>query len=299
MRKIKKLIVITFLSVILSSPFYSQGVMLVEDLTAIAAAIENGLTMYNQLMNNIQQLQKTAEQLENIKKQMQDFDLSKYDWTKWDTFLHAANDFMNLQDDMQRLIDSKSMQIGKYRFSLRDLYTTDFYLNTMTEAEKNLNPKNISKAEQAAFISRHGMTVEHYNKFLALEHEIATKSAEVVVTVENAKKVTKALNKQMIDMGVETDSQKSAEDLQVQYANGELQNTIVQTEIQISMLQSLQNLSQHILEEHKLTREYVEASNGALERYNAIHNKEDIGNDKEYLHLWGGSKAKVMTDFPN
>ena len=287
----KKRFFVLFIISLISFNSFSQAVTFVEDITAIATAIENGLTMYQQLMNNIQQLQKTAEEVENIKKQMEGFDLSNYDWTKWDSFLHAANDFMNLQDDLQNAINAKNMKIGNYNFSLKDLYTTDFFLNAMSETERNLNPNNITEEQRNAFIGRHGMTPEHYNKYISLEKEIATKSQEVVVIAEQARKTTKKLNEQMQDIGVETDSDKQAQDKNLQYQNGELQTAIVQTEIQISMLESLQNIGQHILEEHKLTQENFEASTYALENFKSSHNSGDAGDDNDYLHLWGSKNG--------
>lgn len=267
--------------------------VLVEDLTAIAAAIENGLTMYQQLMNNIQQLQKTAEEVENVRKQMESFDLSKYDWKKWDTFLHAADDFMDLQDDLSSLINSKNMKIGNYNFSLKDLYTTDFYLNCMTEAEKNLNPANISEEQRNAFIGRHGMSPEHYNKYIALEHEISTKSQEVVVVSEKAKKATKGIHDQLGDIGTESESEKSAQDKGNQMAYASVETAIVQTELQISLLESVSNIAQHILDEHKLSAEYLEASNEALANFKSSHNKSDVGEESNYLHLWGKKDSKI------
>lgn len=281
------------LLVLIFTCHFAFSQVLVEDLTAIAAAIENGLTMYQQLMNNIQQLQKTAEEVENVRKQMESFDLSKYDWKKWDTFLHAADDFMDLQDDLSSLINSKNMKIGNYNFSLKDLYTTDFYLNCMTEAEKNLNPANISEEQRNAFIGRHGMSPEHYNKYIALEHEISTKSQEVVVVSEKAKKATKGIHDQLGDIGTESDSEKSAQDKGNQMAYASVETAIVQTELQISLLESVSNIAQHILDEHKLSAEYLEASNEALANFKSSHNKSDVGEESNYLHLWGKKDSKI------
>lgn len=289
----KKRLVVLFLSLFITFSSFSQGVTFVEDITAIATAIENGLTMYQNLMNNIQQFQKTVEEVEHIKKQMESFDLSSYDWTRWDAFLHAANDFMNLQDDLESAINAKNMKLGNYNFSLKDLYTTDFFLNAMSETERNLNPANITEEQRNAFIGRHGMSPEHYNKYIALEKEIATKSQEVVVVAEQARKSTKSLNEQLQDIGVESESEKESADKNLQYQNGQIQTALVQTEIQISMLESLQNIGQHILEEHKLTQENFEASTYALENFNSSHNSGDIGDDKDYLHLWGSKDGNA------
>lgn len=281
------------LLVLIFTCHFAFSQVLVEDLTAIAAAIENGLTMYQQLMNNIQQLQKTAEEVENVRKQMESFDLSKYDWKKWDTFLHAADDFMDLQDDLSSVINSKNMKIGNYNFSIKDLYTTDFYLNCMTESEKNLNPANISEEQRNAFIGRHGMTPEHYNKYIALEHAISTKSQEVVVVSEKAKQATKGIHDQLGDIGTESDSEKSAQDKGNQMAYASVETAIVQTELQISLLESVSNIAQHILDEHKLSAEYLEASNEALANFKSSHNKSDVGEESNYLHLWGKKDSKT------
>lgn len=291
MKKIK--ISIIFILLILFTPkAFSQGVMFVEDITAIAAAIENGLTMYNDLMTTIEQFQKTCEQLDAMKKQMMSFDLSSYDWKKWDTFLHAANDFMDMQDEMERLISQKNMKIGGVNFSLRDLYTTDLWLGLLDESEKKLNPLNISEEDQRRFISRHGMTVDHYMKFINLEKEIATKSQEVVITTEEAQKRTKEIADLTNQIPMETDSQKAALDTQNQLLKAQTDITIIETAKTNLLLQSVQNIGQHILEEHKLTAENFAASQKALDKHEAVMNGAyRAADDDEYIHLWGRGKS--------
>lgn len=288
MKKFKTVILILML---LSAKSFSQGVMFVEDITAIAAAIENGLTMYNNLMTSIEQFQKTCEQVDNLRKQMQSFDLSNYDWKKWDTFLHAANDFMNMQDDLENLISTKNMKIGSVNFSLRDLYKTDLWLGLLDETEKKLDPRNISEEDQKRFISRHGMTVEHYNKFINLEKEIATKSQEIVVVTEKSQEATKKIAEQLNDISVETESDKQAADTQNQFLKAQTDLAVIEATKTNLLLQSVQNIGQHILEEHNLTMENFTASQKAIEKHEAVVNGANrAADDKSYIHLWGKGK---------
>lgn len=291
MRKIKISLFFIF-TVIFTPKAFSQGVMFVEDITAIATAIENGLTMYNDLMTTIEQFQKTCEQLENMKKQMESFDLSKYDWKKWDTFLHAANDFMDMQDNLEALIDAKNMKIGGVSFSLRDLYTTDLWISLLDESEKKLDPRNISEEDQKRFVSRHGMTVDHYMKFINLEKEIATKSQEIVVVTEQADAATKKISQQLEDIPVESDSEKSAYDIQNQRLKAQNDIAIIEAKKTSLLLQSVQNIGQHILDEHDLERENFEASTRALEKHDAVVNGAyRAADDNDYIHIWGRGKT--------
>lgn len=290
MRKIK--ICIFFIATVLFTPkAFSQGVQFVEDVTAIAAAIENGLTMYNDLLTSIEQFKKTCEQAENMKKQMESFDLSKYDWKKWDTFLHAANDFMDMQDNLEALIDSKNMKIGNVNFSLRDLYTTDLWIKFVDESEKKLDPRNISEEERKRFVARHGMTPEHYMKFINLEEQIATKSQEVVVVTQQANDATKKIAQMASEIPMETDSEKAGIDVQIQQGKAQTDLMIVMSKVVNMTLESVQNIAQHILEEHNAQLENFEASKEALEEHNRVVNGEyRAGDDKDYIHLWGRGK---------
>lgn len=291
MRKLKLVLAFIIFSVF-SPKVFSQGLVFVEDITAIATAIENGLTMYNDLMTTIEQFNKTAEQVENMKKQMESFDIKQYDWKKWDTFLHAANDFMDMQDDLENLIDAKNMRIGDVNFSLRDIYTTDLWIGLLDENEKKLNPKNISEEDQRRFISRHGMTVDHYQKFINLEKQIATKSQEVVVVTQKADEATKKIAEQASEIPVDTDSEKGALDVANQQAKAQTDLMIIGAKITSMLLQSVQNLGQHILDEHDLERKNFEASREALERHDKVVNGAyRAADDNEYIHLWGRGKS--------
>ncbi len=289
----KRIFLISFFFMVLKADIFSTGVQFVEDITAIATAIENGLTMYKNLQTSIEQFQKTCEEIDKIKEQMVSFDLSEYDWSEWDTFLHAADDFMSLQDDLQSAINAKNMKIGDVNFSLRDLYTTDLWINLMDESEKKLDPRNISEEDQRRFISRHGMTVDHYLKFTNLEEQIATKSQEVVVVTAAADKATREIADQAVKIPVESDSEKSALDISNQQGKVQTDIMIVEAKKTSLLLQSVQNIGQHILEEHNLQLENFEASREALERHDKVVNGAyRAGGDQDYIHLWGKNKEK-------
>lgn len=290
----KKKIMVSFLSFFLLFSVSAQGVMLVEDLTAIAAAIENGLTMYNNLMTTIEQYQRTCEQIKMKVKEMQDFDWSSIDPKSLDSFLGTVDNFMSLQDDLDSIINSKNMKIGDLTFSLSDVYSTDFVLNLMNETERKLDPRNISESEQKAFIARHGMTVDHYMKFINLEKEIATTSQKIVVTMEKTEEASKALAEVVSKTPVETGGEKEALDAMNMNQKAQTQEIIIQTQVLVDLARSVQNIGQLYLEKVKKQFYDEDLVQQAKENLTATyHNASQVSDQNgDYLHFWGSG-----TDF--
>lgn len=292
MKKLRISLLLLF-SFIFMPKAFSQGVMIVEDLTAIATAISNGYTMYQQLVNNIEQLKSTYEQLDNTRKQMESFD-----WTSGegglnavDNFMHATDSFMSLQDRMSDLVNSKNMQIGDWSFSLKDMYSTDGFFNLMTQTEKKLDPRNISEEDQKKFIGRHGLSVDHYMKFINLEKQIATKSQETEIVAEEGRNTVKAVKESIKDLPLETDGEKAAMDVQNAQLKAQTNIALVEVENSSRTLETVQNIAQHILEEHKISFETVAGSTEALEEVTKTYSGDYfVKHDNEnYLHLWNWS----------
>lgn len=285
----KKKITVFFLSFFLLFSVSAQGVMLVEDLTAIAAAIENGLTMYNSLMTTIEQYQRTCEQIQMKVKEMQDFDWSSIDPKSLDSFLGTVDNFMSLQDDLDSLVNAKTMKIGDFSFSLSDVYASDFMYNLLDEAEQKLDPRNISESEQQQFIARHGMTVDHYLKFVNLEKEIATQAQYTTVKMDEVQKSSKALAEVVSKTPVETGGEKEALDAMNMNQKAQTQEIIIQTQVLVDLTKTVQNLSN--LYSEKIKNQFYNENQMTLAQENltaTYHNAAQVSDQNgDYLHIWG------------
>ena len=160
---------------------FSQAAVI--DVSAIAAAIENGITMYKQLENAYNQYKNMIEQLKMISKDMLLFDPRQYDWNEWDSILKLTDHYMSQIDNIDNIINRKSMYIGGLRFSMKDLYTTDFYSKLDSTIGKELDPSLITETEKAQFYKKHGLSVRHYNKLKALSNELHDNAVETAAKV--------------------------------------------------------------------------------------------------------------------
>lgn len=244
------------------------------DITNIATAIENGFTMYQQLQADLESLKNTYEQLNAIKEQMMNFDFSSYDWTKWDAFLHATDDFMDLQDDLSATIKRKNMKVGNLNFSLEDLFEKDTYKNLLNEAEQKLDPNNMTDADRTAFINRHGMSPKHYHTLVALDKELTEKAREVLATHDKRKNITDNLVNTLgeFESQIQPDTQlQELQSLQLQSQMMQYQN-----ECLFLCAKSIQELNEN---QAIMAQKQIEMNN---EKQEVIMEVSDSFNDYEF-----------------
>ena len=186
----KKVLSVLLLTFSFFTKAFSQAAVI--DVSAIATAIENGITLYKQLETSYNQYKNMIDQLTLIGKDMISFDPRKYDWEQWDTVLKLTDHYMSQMDNIENIINKKTMHIGSLKFSMKDLYTTDFYKNLDSEISEELNPNNVTDYEKAQFYRRHGLSFSHYNKLKALSHELhenAVNTAAKVSVMESADEI--------------------------------------------------------------------------------------------------------------
>lgn len=282
----KRKIILSFLIMMfLNVNMFSQ--MLVEDLTAIATAISNGFHMYNELQTSIQQYENMVNQLQATVKDMASFDVSNYDWTKWDASLHMIDHYMDQIDNIDYLINNNSMQIGGKKFSLKDVYTTTLYSDLLSEAERNLDYKNITTEQERKFVSAHGLKKRHWDQLVALETELRNKAAETKAlndtNRENVLKNMEAL--QQIENNKATGSANAIaeqqNDILIQQAKAELEMCY-----NLNVVTSL--LSDSITQDlvHKeAEREQREAINRDMEQEVNHTIESTCGNEEDYLQM--------------
>ena len=162
------------------------------DVSSIAAAIENGYTMYQQLMNAYNQYKSLVQQVENQKKQMESISPSDYDWKQWDASLHMIDDYMTRMDNIEELYSKKSMNVGGYYFSLDDLYNNNAMGHIAREVVNNVDPKYMTQADLENFYQKHGLSYSHFRTLQGVVNELNTSSKFTIAKAQEMKKLDDA-----------------------------------------------------------------------------------------------------------
>ena len=246
-----KLLVIVF---VLFFPFSAHCQWAVIDVNSIAASIENGITMYHQLQTAYNQYQNMIERLNKIKQDMKKFDVSKYDWSQWDSILKMTDHYMTQMDNIENIVNRKSMKIGNLRFSMKDLYTTDLYEKLGNEVEEELNPENITEADKANFYRKHGLSVKHYNKLRALNEQLHETALHTAAQVEVMEKEDEIVLEQISDFKAAT-----------QDTTGTVDNLQLSAKIQAQNLQEAKEISMTVrsMSQQAMQRNMIEATREA------------------------------------
>lgn len=156
--------------------------MPVIDISAIATAIDNGVTMYHQLETLKNQMTTMYQQLDAVRKDLMSIDFSSYNWKEWNTILVATNDYMNKIDNLESVINRKDMNFGSVSFSIKDLFTTDLYARLDSYIADEIG--NISLQDKAEFYNKYGLSYDHYMKLHGISEELGKKACEVKATSE-------------------------------------------------------------------------------------------------------------------
>ena len=137
------------------------------------------------------------------------------------------------------------------------------------------------------------MSLNHYNKFLALEEQIATQSQRVEVEMEEVEKASRAVCETVENIGVDSDSEKGAMDKMNVQLSAQSKQAAFQTKILIDCAKSVQNIAQHILTEHQLQYDNAAKMTEAMERIDTTYADASKVSDRQgsYLHLWGSGQA--------
>lgn len=180
MKKIMLSAVFFFLSLL---PSFTQAAVI--DVASIAAAIENGLTMYKDLQATMAQFQSSIEQLNAIKKSMEGISADDISWKKWDSALKAVDSYMTQMEHIENVYKSKNMKIGNVSFSLEDLFDSNVYEKI---GEEFVPPEQMTESDRKAFFARHGLSPEHYMKLKFISEQLGEKAKEAVAQSSLAKK---------------------------------------------------------------------------------------------------------------
>ena len=264
MRKIKRVITAFLISLFLPLSVTAQAAVI--DVSAIAAAIENGITMYKQLQNAYNQYKAMVDQIVLIGKDMIQFDPRDYDWKQWDAILKLTDHYMTQMDNIESIINKKSMIIGGLKFSMKDLYTTDFYSRLDGELNDKLNPDNMSDWDKQMFYRRHGLSIKHYNKLKALSSELHDNAVETAARVSVMEEEDEVVMQQIQDFKEATESTSGTVDNLQLAAKIQAQTLQEAKEISIMIRSLTENAMQmNVLNqtEKEIEKEQIEEQNNA------------------------------------
>lgn len=166
----KRALLAAVMGALVPAGIFAQAAVI--DVSAIAAAIENGYTLYKDLQTAYNTYQTAQQNLENAQKQAESIDWGNV--KDWEDGLATVDDYMTCMDNIDSIINAKNMSIGGVSFSLNDLYTTDVYSRIALSSLDKVNPDEMTDQDKASFYSRHGMTAEHYYKMHAITEQLSS-----------------------------------------------------------------------------------------------------------------------------
>jgi len=156
------------------------------DITKLIRAIENGLTMYEQLSDFYQIIKTNIERIEEQIKNFEAFDLRQLSLKdplgSWRKIMTYGNRMMTYEENIESILNRKDIKIGNSSYSLSDLYMTnpvdiaggavDFVIIDPFERQLTLE-------EKAVFHQKYGMSYGHYIRYHKIGEALSKKAAEI------------------------------------------------------------------------------------------------------------------------
>jgi hypothetical protein len=186
MRK-KTIILAMVLGVTTNMGIFAQAMVM--DVSAIAAAIQNGFTMTETLQTMYASIQTSYEQLQQHIKNYKSFDFNQIDvkgaagaWNSLNTYSDRIKAY---EQNIESIINKKDIKIGNGSYSLGDIFVSpnktmqsmvaDGLGYVLDPLEAKLTPQ-----ERALFHQKYGMSFGKFTRIGELGEKLKNKSAEVV-----------------------------------------------------------------------------------------------------------------------
>lgn len=178
---------------LISVPAFSQAFVI--DLQAIAAAIQNGVTMAQQLEATYNQLRGTYEQIQQTAEQMKSMDMSKLSRKALQSLTGNQDMLSDYLNNLENIYDEKNMKIGNISFSLNDLYNTDVYSKISKDfgIEMGKSIGSMTAQQLKEFADKYGIEYEQYLRMAALAEQTGKKAKEIKAMNGYSSKVTESL----------------------------------------------------------------------------------------------------------
>lgn len=185
---------------LISVPVFSQAFVI--DLQAIAAAIQNGVTMAQQLEATYNQLRGTYEQIQQTAEQMKSMDMSKLSKKALQSLTGNSDMLEDYLNNIENIYDEKNMKIGNISFSLNDLYNTDVYSKISKDfgIEMGKSIGSMTAQQLKEFANTYGIDYEQYLRMAALAQETGKKAKEIKAMNGYSSKVTDSLRQLSDDL---------------------------------------------------------------------------------------------------
>jgi hypothetical protein len=186
--KHKKTVLALILGVMANMGLMAQAA-LVMDVSAIIAAIDNGLTMTETLQTMYASVKTSYEQLQQQIKSYESFDFSQIDVKgavgSWNSLNTYSDRMKTYEQNIEGIINRKDIKIGNGSYSLGDIFATpnktmqsmaadglDYVFDPL---ESKLTPQ-----ERALFHQKYGMSFGKFTRIGELGEKLKNKSAEIV-----------------------------------------------------------------------------------------------------------------------
>lgn len=235
-------------------PFFSFAQWAVIDVTAIAAAIENGYTLYQTLNNAYQSYQKSVEMYAHLQKMAQGIDFSNPALMA-ERLYNSMEDTINQKlNDLESIYTVKNMDINGYRFSIEDLYSTDVYGKILQSYD------GMSEADIAR------LTTEEERAFFAA-NGISPKNGLII------KSLGEQMNKSLVEGQAKLETTKDIPGMMKKYCDNITKESKLTGEIALAQQQSdiAANQLKIAVESYELTRDQLKLTQA---RY-ALEQKKD------------------------
>jgi hypothetical protein len=160
------------------------------DATNLIHAIENGMEMYEKLMGMYETIKTNIERIEEQIKAFKSFDLRQLSADdplgSWRRIMTYGNRMMTYEENIESLLNRKDIKIGKFSYSLADLYTvnpatnvTNIVGGAVDYVANDPFEKQLSTEEKAVFHQKYGMSYGHYIRYHRIGAGLSKKAAEV------------------------------------------------------------------------------------------------------------------------
>jgi len=160
------------------------------DITNLIHAVENGMTLYEQLADLYQTIKSNVERIQEQIKYFESFDLRQLSLTdplgSWSKIMTYGNRMITYEENIESILNRKDIKIGGASYSLSDLYTIDPVTNVTNMAGGAIDyviidpfEKKLTPEEKAVFHQKYGMSYGHYLRYHRIGEWLSKKAAEI------------------------------------------------------------------------------------------------------------------------
>jgi hypothetical protein len=161
------------------------------DATNLIRAVENGMSMYEQLTGLYQTIKTNIERIKEQVKAFESFDLRQLSLSdplgSWRRIMTYGNRMMTYEENIESILNRKDIKIGSASYSLMDLFLTNPVTNVTDMAGSAVNyaiidpfEKQLTPDEKAVFHQKYGISYGHYMRYHRIGEALSKKAAEVI-----------------------------------------------------------------------------------------------------------------------